>query len=101
MGQETGSGPQRGKNYRCSYHFSNFNFHSSGEPHDARQRHLRRGQELGGGAHLRADEGGQDPRVLRVHPLRGQPPRLLQRRLCVSHNFVARFIFLSFEFKLF
>ena len=74
-----------------------------GESHDAGERHLRRGQELGGGADLRADQGGQDPGVLRVHPQRGQPPRLLQRRLCVSwipvtrttHSFISLKIHLS------
>ena len=75
---------------------------TAGEPHDAGQRHLRRGQELGWGADLRADQGRQDPRVLRVHPLRGQPPRLLQRRLRVSHNYcVARPSSLVIEFKSF
>ena len=58
---------------------------TSGEPQSARKRHLRRGQELGGGAHLWPDPRRQDPRVLRLHPLGGQPPRLLQRRLRVSN----------------
>ena len=60
-----------------------------GKPHNARQRYLRRGQELGGGADLWANQGREDSSVLCVYPLRGQPPRLLQRRLSVSQNCVS------------
>ena len=66
LGPETDPGPQ------------------GGDLQHACQRYLRRGQELGRGADLRPDQGGQDPGLLCVRLVSRQSPRLLQRRFSVS-----------------